>query len=158
MLVERGAVVRKDQELVRLASGVEEAAQAAANYRARMEGQVRSAENKVSYLREKLRRREDLVRQSFVSSQDRDDTQSELRIAEADLVVAKDDRELASLESRRQAELLQQRRLLISLSIERRLLKIGFDSSEDSCHSIPLSLSLTVSIYPSTSTSLLVYI
>ena len=37
--------------------------------------------------------------------------------------------------------LLQQRRLLISLSIERRLLKIGFDSSEDSCHSIPLSLS-----------------
>jgi RND family efflux transporter MFP subunit len=111
VLVERGAVVKKDQELVRLASGVEEAAQAAANYRARMEGQVRSAENKVAHLREKLRRREELVRQSFVSSQDRDDTQSELRIAEADLVVAKDDRELAALESRRQAELLQQRRL-----------------------------------------------
>ena len=43
--------------------------------------------------------------------------------------------------------LLQQRRLLISLSIERRLLKIGFDSSEDSCHSIPLSLSLSLLLF-----------
>jgi len=111
VLVERGAVVHKGQELVRLVSGVEEAAKAAAEYRTRMQGQVRTAETKVSYLKQKLRRREDLIHQNFISGQDRDDTASELLLAEAEVVIAKDDKELAALEYRRQTELVQQRHL-----------------------------------------------
>lgn len=111
VLVDRGSVVHKGQELVRLASGVEEAAQAAASYRTKMQGQLRSAETKVNYLKQKLRRREDLIRQNFISGQDRDDTASELLLAESEWAIAKDDRELAELEFRRQTELVQQRRL-----------------------------------------------
>jgi RND family efflux transporter MFP subunit len=111
VLVDRGSVVHKGQELVRLASGVEEAARASADYRTKMQGQVRSAETKVSYLKQKLRRREDLISQNFISGQDRDDTASELLLAESELAIAKDDRELAALEYRRQTELVQQRRL-----------------------------------------------
>lgn len=112
VLVDRGSVVHKGQELVHLASGVEEAARASADYRTKMQGQLRSAETKVSYLKEKLRRREELIRQNFISGQDRDDTASELMLAEAELAIAKDDRELAALEYRRQTELVQQRKLL----------------------------------------------
>lgn len=111
VLVDRGAVVHKGQELVRLVSGVEEAARAAAEYRTRMQGQVRSAETKVNYLKQKLRRREDLIHQNFISGQDRDDTASELLLAEAELVIAKDDKALAALEFQRQTELVQQRHL-----------------------------------------------
>lgn len=111
VLVDRGSFVKKDQELVRLVSGVEEAAKAAAQYRSRMQGQLRSAETKVDYLKQKLRRREELVGQGFVSGQDRDDTASELLLAEAELLSARDDQELASLEYQRQLQLVQQRHL-----------------------------------------------
>ncbi|MEW5768746.1 MAG: efflux RND transporter periplasmic adaptor subunit [Pseudomonadota bacterium] len=109
--VDRGAVVRRDQVLVELDTGVEEAALAAAKYRAVMEGQVRSAATRVDYSRSKLKRRQELVRQNFISDQERDDADSELRLAEAELLDAKDNRELAVLEERRLAALLEQRRL-----------------------------------------------
>jgi len=111
VLVDRGALVHKGQELVRLVSGVEDAAQAAAQYRTRMQGQVRTAETKINYLKQKLRRRDDLVQQNFVSGQDRDDTASELLLAEAELMNARDDQALASIELQRQTALVQQRHL-----------------------------------------------
>jgi len=112
VFVERGSFVKKGQLLVQLASGVEEAAKAAAEYRTKMQGQLRSAETKVEYLRRKLRRREDLIDQHFISGQDRDDTASELKLAETELIIARDERELATIEHQRQVELLQQRRLI----------------------------------------------
>lgn len=112
VLVERGSVVRKGQPLVRLNSGVEEASLASARYRAIMEGQVRSSTARVELAREKYRRRSELSQQNFISAQDRDDSLAEMKVAEADLVEAKDNRELSALESKRLEELLRQRTLV----------------------------------------------
>lgn len=109
--VQRGSVVRKGQRLVDLHSEVEKAALASAKFRAVMEGQVRSSEARVDYATDKLRRRETLSQQNFVSSQDRDDAAAELRVAQADLLESRDNRQLSVLESRRLEELLRQRTL-----------------------------------------------
>lgn len=110
--VQRGSVVRKGQPLVQLNAGVEQAALAAARYRAVMEGQMKSSEARLNYARDKHRRRDELNRQNFTSTQDRDDAYAEMRVAEAELIEAKDTRELAALETRRLEELLRQRTLL----------------------------------------------
>jgi RND family efflux transporter MFP subunit len=109
--VERGSVVRKGQVLVQLESDVEKAALATAQYRAVMQGQMRSSEARLDYSRDKLRRREELSRQNFVSSQERDDAFAEMRVAEAELLAARDDRQLSTLETRRLQELLRLRTL-----------------------------------------------
>lgn len=99
--VDRGSVVRKGQLLVSLDAEVEQASLAVANYRAVMEGQVRSAESRLQNARDKLKRREELRAENFISAQDRDDAAAEARIAEADLLEAKDNRELSKLDARR---------------------------------------------------------
>jgi RND family efflux transporter MFP subunit len=109
--VERGSLVKKGQALVKLDSGVEQAALASARYRAIMEGQVKSSEARLHAARDKHRRRDELHQQNFVSAQDRDDAYAEMRVAEADLIEAKDNRELSALESKRLDELLRQRTL-----------------------------------------------
>ena len=99
--VERGAFVRKGQLLVSLDAEVEQASLAVANYRAVMEGQIQSAESRLLNARDKLKRREELRVDNFISAQDRDDTAAEARIAAADLLEAQDNRELARLEAKR---------------------------------------------------------
>ena len=111
ILVQRGSVVKKGQVLVQLDSGVEQAALASARYRAIMEGQVRSSEARLNYARDKHRRREELNRQNFISAQERDDAYAEMRVAEAELIEAKDNRELSALDATRLQELLDQRTL-----------------------------------------------
>jgi RND family efflux transporter MFP subunit len=98
VLVDRGAVVRKGQPLVQLESSVELAAMAGARYRAVMEGTVKSAEARLTHARLKLQRRDELRQQNYVSAQDRDDAEAEMRIATADLVEATDNREMARLD------------------------------------------------------------
>lgn len=112
VLVQRGSFVKKGQVLVQLESGVEQAALASARYRSIMEGQIRSAEARVNNSRDKHRRRDELSRQNFISAQDRDDALAEMRVAESDLIEAKDNRELSALEARRLDELLKQRTLV----------------------------------------------
>lgn len=107
--VDRGATIKKGQPLVTLDASVEKAALDAARYRAVMQGAVTAAEARLAHLREKLRRREELVKEKFVSSQDRDDTLAESRVAEADLLEARDNRELAKLEAQRLAAELGRR-------------------------------------------------
>jgi len=99
--VERGATVKKGQVLVTLDAEVEQASLAAASYRSVMEGQTRSADARLTNAREKLKRREELRLQNFISAQDRDDAAAEARVAEADLLEARDNRELAKLEAKR---------------------------------------------------------
>ena len=99
--VDRGASVKKGQTLVTLEATEEQAALASARYRAVMQGQLQAAESRLAYLKEKLERRQSLLHQNFVSAQDRDDVASEARTAAAELVEAKDTRELARLEIQR---------------------------------------------------------
>jgi len=111
ILVERGDEVKKGQLLVQLDSGAERAALDSARYRAVMEGQVRSAESRLVAARDKYQRREQLVKEKFIAAQDRDDSLAEMQVAEANLLEAKDNRRLASIEQQRISELLEQRRI-----------------------------------------------
>lgn len=101
VLVDRGATVRKGQPLVQLESSVEQAAMAGARYRAVMEGTVKSAEARLTHAKLKLQRRDELRQQNYVSAQDRDDAEAEMRIATADLIEATDNREIARLDLQR---------------------------------------------------------
>lgn len=98
---DRGTPVRKGQVLVTLDSTVERAALATSTFRSVMQGQLRGAESKLLNAQAKFRRRDELQQQKFVSLQDRDDAEAEMRVAEADLLEARDNRELSRLESAR---------------------------------------------------------
>ena len=111
ILVERGDEVKKGQLLVQLDSGAERAALEAARYRAVMEGQLKSAESRLVAARDKYQRREQLVKEKFIAAQDRDDSLAEMQVAEANLLDAKDNRRLATIEQQRISELLEQRRI-----------------------------------------------
>lgn len=111
ILVQRGSRVQAGQLLVQLDLSVEEAALAAAKYRATMEGHLRNAEEKVSFTREKARRRDELSKKKYVSAQDRDDAMGDLKLAETELIAANDDRNLAAIEERRLTQVLRQRQL-----------------------------------------------
>lgn len=104
--VDRGAVVRKGQLLVTLDAEVERASLAAASYRSVMEGQVKAAEARVLNARDKLKRREELRQSNFISAQDRDDAAAEARVAEAELLEARDNREMARLDAKRLSAVL----------------------------------------------------
>lgn len=107
--VDRGDMVKAGQVLVTLDSGVEKAATESARYRATMQGKIRTGESRVEFATQKYVRRDKLAGQSFVSQQDRDESLTEKRLAESELVEAHDDRKLSELEYRRLSEQLRLR-------------------------------------------------
>ncbi|HRD93167.1 MAG TPA: efflux RND transporter periplasmic adaptor subunit, partial [Accumulibacter sp.] len=107
--VDRGDMVKKDQILVTLDSGVERAAAESARYRATMQGKIRTGESRVEFSTTKYKRREQLASQSFISLSDRDEALTEKRLADSELLEAKDERRLAEIEYRRLAEQLRLR-------------------------------------------------
>lgn len=109
--VERGAAVQAGQVLVELDGSVEAAALAGAKQRANSDAEVRVAQARVDYAREKFRRREDLRTQNFITTQDRDEAEAEMRVAEAELAVATDAKRLARTEVQRLEAMLAQRQL-----------------------------------------------
>jgi RND family efflux transporter MFP subunit len=111
VLVERGASVRAGELLVQLDASVEREALESAIQRAESESEVRVASARVEYAREKFARREDLRRDNFIAAQDRDEAQAELRVAEAELALAADNRKLAHTEAQRISAVLKQRQL-----------------------------------------------
>jgi RND family efflux transporter MFP subunit len=112
ILVDRGSTVKKGQVLVMLDSSVERATHDQAKFRAVMEGQVRSAEAKLANSQIRFKRRDELQQQKYVSMQDRDDSAAEVRVAEADLVEAKDNRQLARLDAKRLEAEIERRQLV----------------------------------------------
>jgi RND family efflux transporter MFP subunit len=109
--VDRGAEVRRGQVLVDLDSAAERTALDGAKYRAVMEGQLKTAESKLIGAKEKFQRRDALVQEKFIAAQDRDDSLADMRVAEAALVEAKDNRRLAAIEEKRLHDMLEQRRI-----------------------------------------------
>lgn len=107
--VDRGDMVKAGQVLVTLDSGVERAATESARYRATMQGKIRTGESRVEFATQKYVRRDKLAGQSFVSQQDRDESLTEKRLAESELIEAHDDRKLSELEYRRLSEQLRLR-------------------------------------------------
>ena len=109
--VDRGGAIKTGQTLLTLDTGVEQAAFDAATARAKSDAEINVAKARAEFARAKFKRAEDLREQHFVSGQDHDQAQAELRVAEAELALAQDNRRLAAIEARRLGELLRQRSL-----------------------------------------------
>ena len=86
ILVERGDTVRRGQIVARLKSGVEKAA-------------VALAQAKVDFGKRKLVRNEDLYRQELISIHEKDEMETEHRIAELELQEAREKLKLRTLRS-----------------------------------------------------------
>lgn len=100
---DRSDRVSRDQVLVELESGVEQAALALANRRARLDTSVRLREEIAAFDRLTQRRTEELLRTAAVSQHDVDKIQSEARITALQVEQARDNRTLAQLERDRAA-------------------------------------------------------
>ncbi len=109
--VERGDSVKAGEKLVRLESRAERSAVAEAKYRAEMKGQIAAARERVEYAEKKLSRATELQKRHFVAAQARDDAQAELRVAQSELVNARENQELARLEYRHAEDELELRTL-----------------------------------------------
>lgn len=101
--VARGSAVRKGQVLVTLDASAEQAALASARHRAVMQGATESAKARLAHAQRRLGRREELRQLNYVSAQDRDDAEADMRVANADLIEATDNRALAGFEVQRLA-------------------------------------------------------
>ncbi|ABB74226.1 RND family efflux transporter, MFP subunit [Nitrosospira multiformis ATCC 25196] len=107
--VDRGDAVNTGQILVTLDSGLEKATTELAKYRSTMEGAIQASQSRSEYATLKHHRREQLLAQKFVSTQDRDEAETEKRLAEAELKEALDNKRVAQLEYRRASEQLRLR-------------------------------------------------
>lgn len=107
--VHRGDRVAKGQVLVMLESSAERAAAEAAAYRAQMEGPEAVAQTKLEYAERKFARHREMAAQNLMSGQDRDDAERDMRSAEAELELARENREMATLDAREQTSMLERR-------------------------------------------------
>lgn len=109
--VKRGDVVRKGQVLVTLDARAETAAMEAALLRSKAMGPTLSAQGKIEFSSQKYERRKLMAEQQLLPGQDRDDAESELRLAQAELRTAEENREIAAREYAQQARMVAQRTL-----------------------------------------------
>lgn len=109
--VQRGDDVRAGQPVVELESAVERSAAAAAKYRSEAEGRLAASHNRMEYAVRKSGRSDELHSMKFISSQARDEAETERKLAESELREAQENRQLARLEYLRAIDLLNQKTL-----------------------------------------------
>lgn len=109
VLVKRADRVAKGQVVATLESRAESAAADLARYKSEQVGPTRMAESKIEFAKRKFHRRQLMAQEKLMSVQDSDDVEAELRLAESELTVAGENRELAKLEHRQQSSLLNLR-------------------------------------------------
>lgn len=107
--VRRGDKVRKGQVIAALESNSERAAVELARFKSQSTGQVVTAENKIEFSKRKFQRRRDMYADKLMSGQDKDDTEGELKLAESELLLAKENKQLARIELQQQNSLLNLR-------------------------------------------------
>jgi RND family efflux transporter MFP subunit len=114
--VKRGDYVTKGMVLVTLDSTVERSATELAKFKSETVGSVRSGESRVEFAGRKYTRKKNLSDQKFVSIQERDEAETELRLAESELLLAREGKEASQIEHRHAINLLNQRVLRSPLS------------------------------------------
>lgn len=107
--VKRGDWVKKMQTLATLESDAERAASELAKFKSQQVGPTQMAESKMEFSKKKLNRRQEMASQKLMALQDSEDTEAEFRLAEAELQVAKENRQIANLEFQQQNSLLNLR-------------------------------------------------
>lgn len=98
VLVKRGDRVMRNQVLASLESHAEQAAADLAHYKSQLAGPAQQAQSKIEFSQRKFSRRRDMAAEKLMSKQDSDDAEAELKQAQAELVTAKENREVAHLE------------------------------------------------------------
>ena len=106
---DRGDMVKAGQVLATLDSGLEKASAELARFKSTMKGALQSGESRLEYAGIKANRNEQLLKEHFVSSQDRDEAVTERRLAEAQLVETRDNQNVAALEYQHANEQLRLR-------------------------------------------------
>ncbi len=99
--VDRGDLVEKGQVVAALESSVERATVASAAARARMDGRLRSRQARLDFAIRGLGRSTELSKKDAISAQQLDEAEHEKRVAEGDVLEAREDRDLAALELER---------------------------------------------------------
>ena len=104
--VQRGDPIRRGQVLVERVTSSKRATVESARFRARMEGPIAAARNRIDYATKKLQRLTEVQKENFMSVQASDEADAEKRLAEAELKTALESRELAELDYKRAKEML----------------------------------------------------
>jgi RND family efflux transporter MFP subunit len=111
VLVARADRITKGQTLARLESRAETAVAELARFKSELAGPTQLARNKIAFAKQKYDRRQVMARENLMPAQERDDAEAELRLAEAELKVATENRQIARLEHRQQQGLLALREI-----------------------------------------------
>lgn len=109
VLVRRGDRIARNQVLASLDSHAEQAATDLAHYKSQLAGPAQLAQSKIEFSQRKYSRRRDMADEKLMSRQDSDDAEAELKQAQAELVEAKENREVARLEYVQQSSQLSLR-------------------------------------------------
>ena len=108
----RGQSFKKGRLLARLDDTPEEAAENVARHRAGMTGALAVAETRRDAAKKRYERLKSMHDSKLAAAQELDDAHTELRQAEAELVLARENRETARLELAQQSRLRQQKTVL----------------------------------------------
>lgn len=109
VLVKRGDRLSKNQLVATLESRAEQAAVDLADFKSKQVGPMRMAESKIEFSKRKFGRRQTMASERLISPQDSDDAEAEYRLAESELQVATENRQLAKIEFQQQSGLLNLR-------------------------------------------------
>jgi RND family efflux transporter MFP subunit len=110
--VHRGDRVKKGQVIVTLESRAERASAELAKYKSTLQGPIQEASAKLDYAKRKAERRQQMQKANLMSTQDAEDAEGDMKTAEAQLLVARENREVARLEYEEQNGLLSRRTIL----------------------------------------------
>jgi len=109
VFVKRGDIIAKGQTLATLESRAEQAANDLARFRSEQVGPMQTAENKIEFSKRKFTRRSSMAAEKMLAVQESDDAEAEFRLAESELQVAKENREIAKIEFQQQSSQLSLR-------------------------------------------------
>lgn len=107
MHVDRGDEVKKGQSLVILDMGVDRSRYEQARYKATMRGALQTAQSRLDFSNKKFGRDQELFQDQYVSANARDESETSVKLASAELLEAKDDTRVAELQVREYDELMR---------------------------------------------------
>lgn len=107
--VARGNKVSKGAIIATLEASSERVSTALARYKSEMTGQIKTAETKLEFATRKFQRRRDMMADNFMSEQEREEAEVEMKLAESELHLARENKQLAQLEWQQQKALLNLR-------------------------------------------------
>ena len=107
--VDRSDLVQEGQTLAVLESAVEQASVELARVRATMDGEVKSSATKFAFNKRRYKRSKQLYRKKAVAFHQKDEAQTDLRLAQLKVRQAKRNKKIAELELKRAEEILKRR-------------------------------------------------